>query len=79
MAGMTSPRRRATYTTAEAARYLRIAPSSFRATMARLRAAGVDLRTPADQWPDARTPLWDAARLRAWHRRRPGPGNWTKR
>ena len=79
---MTAPpprRRRATYTTTQAAQHLGIAPSSFRATMARLRADGLDLRADPELWPDTRTPLWDAARLRAWNARRPGPGNWSKR
>lgn len=66
-----------TLSTAQAAELVGIAPDSFRATMTRLRAQGVDLRVPEDQWPDKRTPLWDAARLRAWIRTRPGSGRWA--
>lgn len=53
-------------TTAQAAALCGMAPSTFRKAMTRARAKGVDLRRPADQWPDQRTPTWDPARLREW-------------
>ena len=57
--------------TAQAATEARLTPGSFRKAMTRARAAGVDVRAPRDQWPDARTPLWDADRLGQWAAGRP--------
>lgn len=66
-------------TTAQAAARLGVTVNGFHSTMAQLRAKGIDLRIPQDQWPDLRTPMWDAARLAAWMKTRPGSGNWGKR
>ena len=62
----------------QAAKLSGLAPDGFRRAMSRERAAGRDHRAPKDQWPDARTPLWDEASLRAWLESRPGPGNWGR-
>lgn len=54
-------------TTTQAADIAGMLPSSFRATMSRLRSRGqADMRAPQKRWPDARTPLWDADAVRAW-------------
>lgn len=65
-------------TTAAAATLAGLTPASFRREMNRARAAGVDCRLPADQWPDQRTPLWDGDQLRPWLASRPGRGNWKR-
>jgi len=42
-------------------------PAPFRAMMTKLRQrGGQDLRLPADQWPDQRTPMYDAERVAEW-------------
>lgn len=46
-------------TTRAAAETVGMSASTFRSAMTRARAAGVDCHAPRDQWPDARTPLWD--------------------
>lgn len=66
-------------TTAQAAAIVGIEQTSFHTAMVRLRAKGIDLRIPQDQWPDLRTPMWDAVGLAAWMKTRPGSGNWGKR
>lgn len=68
--------RRRPLTTADAAKLAGITPSGFHSTMSQLRKTGVDLRLPVEEWPDRRTPLWDAARLEAWMKQRPGSGYW---
>jgi len=40
--------------------------------MQRERKRGQDYRLPSESWPDARTPLWDEASIRAWLAGRPG-------
>lgn len=59
-----------TLTTAQAAGLAGITPASFRSAMLRERQRGRDHRAPREQWPDARTPLWDEASLDAWYQRR---------
>jgi hypothetical protein len=60
------------YTTAKAAELAGITPASFRREMHRERERGRDHRAPREQWPDARTPLWDESTLDAWYQRREG-------
>ena len=62
-------------TTAQASELAGITPASFRREMNRERAKGRDYQRPG---PDARTPLWDEAGLRAWIAGRPGSGNWRR-
>ena len=52
-----------TLTTAEAAALAGVSPGAFRREMSRERVRGRDYRVPG---PDARTPLWDEARVREW-------------
>lgn len=54
-------------TTAQAAESVGMDPAPFRAMMTKLRQrGGPDLRLPADQWPDQRTPIYDAERVAEW-------------
>lgn len=53
-------------TTAKAAELCGMTPAVFRAHMTRLRANGKDLRLPAADWPDKRTPTYDPAAVKAW-------------
>ena len=65
--------------TRQAAELAGLTPEAFRRAMLRERQAGrPDLRLPAADWPDARTPLWDGSGVRAWAERRPGPGRWGR-
>lgn len=66
-------------TTTEAATLAGLTPGGFRAAMTQERKKGVDLRLPADQWPDKRTPMWDSARIKTWIKSRPGSGYWGPR
>lgn len=55
-------------TTAQAAEAVGMDPAPFRAMMTKLRQrGGPDLRLPADQWPDKRTPLYDAEAVAEWN------------
>ena len=58
-------------TTAQAAALAGMDPATFRKAMTRERRRGRDYRLPADQWPDARTPMWDAELVREWAATRP--------
>lgn len=65
--------------TRQAAELAGLTPEAFRRAMLRERQAGrPDLRLPAADWPDARTPLWDGSRVSAWAEVRPGPGRWGR-
>ena len=57
----------------EAAELCGMTRSAFVRAMHRLRARGTDLRAPETEWPDARTPLYDSARLTAWLESRETP------
>ena len=57
-------------TTGQAAALAGMSPASFRKAMTLERRRGRDYRQPADQWPDARTPLWDADAVRQWNQNR---------
>ena len=59
-------------TTTQAAAMLGITPSSFRSKASRARAKGHEWRTPREQWPDGRTPLYDTEAIRATPQRAPG-------
>lgn len=59
-----------TLTTAQAAALAGMAPHTFRSAMMRERNRGRDYRAPRESWPDARTPLWDAAAVREWNQNR---------
>ena len=52
-------------TTTQAAALLGITPSSLRSKATRARAKGREWRTPREQWPDERTPLYDPEAIRA--------------
>ena len=65
-----------TLTTAQAAELAGLAQSSFRGEATRAAQKGTDLHAPREVWPDARTPLWDEKKVRAWFASRPGPGRW---
>ena len=58
-------------TTAEAAAAGGFRTDPFRGLMRDARQAGIDLQAPREAWPDARTPLYDAARLDKWLANRP--------
>lgn len=58
-------------TTAQAAALAGMDPATFRKAMSRERRRGRDYRAPRESWPDARTPLWDAAAIESWHASRP--------
>ena len=63
--------------TRQAAELAGLTPEAFRRAMLRERQAGrPDLRLPAADWLDARTPLWDGSRVSAWAGVRPGSGRW---
>ena len=68
-----------TLTTAQAAALVEMSPATLRTVAYRARRAGVELHAPRELWPDARTPLWDEARLADWLAARPGRGNRTAR
>ena len=53
-------------TTAQAAALADMDPATFRKAMTRERRRGRDYRAPRDQWPDGRTPMWDADAVREW-------------
>jgi len=53
-------------TTAQAREFTGLGRSAFSVAMTRARKAGVDCQAPRDQWPDARTPLWDADAVTAY-------------
>lgn len=63
-------------TTRQAAQLAGMSLETFRSTMAYARKLGVDLKLPG---PDARTPLWDEARLRQYLAARPGKGRWLSK
>ena len=44
--------------------------ATFRKAMMRERKRNRDYQLPKDQWPDLRTPLYDAAAVEAWARGR---------
>lgn len=56
---------------AQAAAVAGVTRSGLRSVLARARAAGVELEAPRAAWPDARTPLVDAAALDAYLAGRP--------
>lgn len=60
--------------TAEAARLAGVTVSGFRTLAWRAMRAGTDLRAPAAQWLDRRTPTYSAAELRDYLAGRPGRG-----
>lgn len=60
----------AALTTRAAADYCGLTNNAFTTAMSRARGRGLDLRIPAKDWIDARTPLWDAARLADWQAQR---------
>ena len=57
-------------TTAQAAALADMDPATFRKAMTRERRRGRDYRLPPAEWPDARTPLWDADAVGNWSRER---------
>jgi hypothetical protein len=38
--------------------------------MSKERKSGKEFHAPRDQWPDARTPLWDEKKILAWSKDR---------
>ena len=58
-------------TTAQAAALAGMSPGAFRKAMTLERRRGRDYRRPVEEWPDARTPLWDADAVGNWSRERP--------
>ena len=50
--------------TTAAASLARMSPGYFRTWASRQRRKGIELRLPPEEWPDARTPLWDADLIR---------------
>ena len=58
-------------TTAQAAALAGMSPAAFRKAMTLERRRGRDYRRPPEEWPDARTPLWDAELVREWAATRP--------
>lgn len=63
------------WTTAEAAAAAGLRPDSFRGLMRYARLGGVDLRATRALWPDHRTPVYDAHRVRRWLDSRPRAGS----
>ncbi|UCN12796.1 MULTISPECIES: hypothetical protein [Mycobacterium avium complex (MAC)] len=59
------------WTTAEAAAAAGVRPDSFRGLMRKARLDGIDLRADRTLWPDHRTPMYDAQRVRRWLDTRP--------
>ena len=57
-------------TTAQAAALAGMSPAAFRKAMTLERRRGRDYRLPPAEWPDARTPLWDADAVREWNQNR---------
>lgn len=55
-----------TFTTRQAAEAAGLTPAGFRRQMTREREHGHDMQLPEEEWPDQRTPLWDADQVRAW-------------
>lgn len=49
--------------TTQAAARLGVTPNHFRALASRARSRGDEWRLPRGQWPDGRTPMWDAERI----------------
>ncbi|MBW3084201.1 hypothetical protein KEM60_00387 [Austwickia sp. TVS 96-490-7B] len=65
-------------TTAQAAELVGVSPSSLRGLASRARQEGIELRAPAETWPDKRTPMYDKDKVTEWLAGRPGPGNRTR-
>jgi hypothetical protein len=61
--------------TARAAEIAGLTPAAFRkaASRERARVGGVDLQARRDRWPDARTPMYDERKVRAWVAGRASP------
>lgn len=59
-----------TMTTNQGAAAAGLSPARFRDEMSRERRRGRDYYAPRDEWPDGRTPLWDAGQVEAWVARR---------
>ena len=57
-------------TTAQAAALAGMSPAAFRKAMTLERRRGRDYRLPPAEWPDARTPMWDADAVGNWSRER---------
>lgn len=61
-------------TAQQAAKRAGVSLSGLRTLAERARRGGANLRRPSAEWPDARTPLYDAEQLDAYLATRPGRG-----
>lgn len=52
--------------TAQAAELADMSPATFRREVNRALRRGIELKTPASDWPDRRTPRYDAEKVRTW-------------
>ena len=57
-------------TTSQAAELVGLPKEQFRSAMSKERKNGKEFHAPRDQWLDARTPLWDEDKVRAWAKAR---------
>lgn len=51
-----------------------VSRSGWNTLAGRARAAGIELHAPRELWPDQRTPMYDAGRVREYLATRPGRG-----
>lgn len=61
-------------TTGQAAARAGVSLSGWRTLAGRALQQGIDLRAPAAEWPDRRTPLYDGERVAEYLAARPGRG-----
>ena len=57
-------------TTSKAAALVGLPKEQFRSAMSKERKSGKEFHAPRELWADARTPLWDEDKVRAWAKAR---------
>ncbi len=57
-------------TTSQAAALAGLPKEQFRSAMSKERKSGKEFHAPRELWLDARTPLWDEDKVRAWAKAR---------
>jgi len=57
-------------TTSQAAALAGLPKEQFRSAMSKERKSGKEFHAPRELWADARTPLWDEDKVRAWAKAR---------
>lgn len=57
-------------TTSKAAELVGLPKEQFRSAMSKERKSGKEFHAPRELWADARTPLWDEDKVRAWAKAR---------